>query len=307
MERKYSMSVGALSGTLADKYGFLGALDKIKESGADGVDFDLNDYNLFQHPEDSIYLKSEEEFVAYFENIRAEIEKRGLTVFQTHGTMRTFRENEEEYNTVIFPKNAEYDLKATKILGASVCVFHPGSDLSNPTSTPEEMRFRARRAFKSILPFAKENGVKVALETVGSNWTLGNKMDFFGGYDEFRALFDDVKASEYGEWFVCCIDTGHINLTGQHNQPTPAEFIRRMGEHVYCLHLHDNDGIVDQHRILCGGTIDWVDVFKALKEIGYNNNFNSEVTLKHINEGLVFETAVFTIQTMKDFVSRFID
>ncbi len=306
MERKYSMSLGALSGTLADKYGFLTALDKIKEAGADGIDFDLNDYNLFTNP-DSIYLKSEEEFVAYFENIKNEVEKRGLTVFQTHGTMRTFRENEEEYNTVTFPKNAEYDLKASRILGAPVCVFHPGSDLSNPTSTPEEMRFRARRAFKMILPFAKENGVKVALETVGSNWTMGNKMDFFGGYDEFRALFDDVKQSELGEWFVCCIDTGHINLTGQHGQPTPADFIRKMGEHVYCLHLHDNDGIVDQHRILCGGTIDWVDVFKALNEIGYSNNFNSEVTLKHIHEGLVFETAVFTVKTIKYFVSKYID
>ncbi|MBQ4119137.1 MAG: sugar phosphate isomerase/epimerase [Clostridia bacterium] len=308
MERKISLCIGALSGTWADKYGFLDSLDIIKELGFDGIDFDLNDYNLFTNP-DSIYLKSEQEFSAYFENIKNEVEKRGLVIFQTHGTMRTFRENDEEYNTVTFPKNAECDLKASKILGAPVCVFHPGSDLSNPNATPEEMRFRARRAFSSILPFGKENNVKVALETVGSNWTLNNKLDFFGAYDEFRALFDDVRDMnpECAEWWVCCIDTGHINMTGQHNQPTPAEFIRRMGDNVYCLHLHDNDGYFDGHRILCGGTIDWVDVFNALKEISYNNNFNSEVTLKYISEDLIVPTAEFTIKTIRDFITRFID
>ena len=198
-------------------------------------------------------------------------------------------------------------MKAASILGAKYCVYHPGSDLLNPNATPEEMRFRARRAFKSILPFAKENGVKVALETVGANWTLGNKLDFFGSFDEYKALFDDVKGSEYGEWFVCCIDTGHVNLTVQHNQPTPADFIRLMGDNVYCLHLHDNDGYFDGHRIPCGGTIDWEDVFKALKEIGYSNNFNSEVTLKYISDDLIVPTAEFTIAIIKDFIKRFID
>lgn len=308
MERKISLCIGALSGSWTDKYGFLESLDKIKEIGADGIDFDLNEYNLVTNT-DSIYLKSEEEFTSYFENIRKEVEKRGLEIFQTHGTMRTFREDDEEYNTVTFPKNAEFDLKASKILGAPVCVFHPGSDLSNLNSTPDEMRFRARRAFSSVLPYAKQNDVKVALETVGSNWTLNNKLDFFGGYDEFRALFDDVKKMnpEYADWWVCCIDTGHVNLTGQHNQPSPADFIRLMGNNVFCLHLHDNDGYFDGHRIPCGGTIDWEDVFKALKEIGYNNNFNSEVTLKYISDDLIVPTAEFTIAIIKDFIKRFID
>ncbi len=300
MNKKISLAIV----DIVAKYGLEKTLDIVKEIGVDGIDFDLNKYNLFEN-KDSIYLKSDEEITAHFENIRNQVEKRGLVVFQTHGTMRTFRENDEEYNTVTFPKNAEGDLKASRILGAKYCVFHPGSDLSNPNATPDEMRFRARRAFKSILPYAKENGVKVALETVGSNWNLGNKLDFFGSYNEYKALFDDVRASELGEWFVCCIDTGHINLTAQHNEPSAAEFVRRLGKNVACLHLHDNFGIVDHHRVIGAGTTNWADFFKALKEVGYEGVYNSETDFAYISDNLMIATADFTVKTIKSFVSRY--
>ncbi len=285
-------------------YGLEKTLDIAKAVGATGIDFDLNENNLFEH-KDSIYLKSDAEIEAHFTRIRNEVEKRGLKIYQTHGTMRTFRENDEEYNTVTFPKNAECDLKASRILGAKYCVFHPGSDLSNPNATPEEMRFRARRAFKMILPFAQENGVKVALETVGSNWNLNNKMDFFGGWDEYKALFDDVRNSELGEWFVCCIDTGHINLTAQHNQPTVAEFVRRLGKNVACLHLHDNFGVIDHHRPIGAGTTDWEDFFAALKEVGYEGTYNSEGSFDYISPELMIDTADFTVKTIKNFIERY--
>lgn len=300
MERKISLAIG----DFVTRYGLEKSLDIAKQVGADGIDFDLHRYNLFDG-RDPIYSKSEEEFKAYFENIRKEVEKRGLVVFQAHGTMRTFMEDNEEYNTVTFPRNAECDLKAASILGAKYCVFHPGSDLSNPNATPEEMRFRARRAFKSILPFAKENGVKVALETVGANWTLGNKLDFFGSFNEYKSLFDDVKNSEYGEWFVCCIDTGHINLTAQHNEPSAAEFVRRLGKNVACLHLHDNFGTVDHHRVIGAGTTDWPDFFKALTEISYEGVYNSETDFAYISGDLMTATADFTVKTIKSYISRY--
>lgn len=302
MKKEISISMGAL----IKNYGFTGALDKAVSLGVDGIDYDLNDYNLFTN-QDCIYHKSEEEFTAFFENVRQEVEKRGLKVFQTHGAMRTFRENDEEYNTVTFPKNAELDLKASKILGARACIFHPGATLSNMHATPEEMRKNARRAFKMILPFAKKYDVKIALETVGSNYDLDNQIDFFGAYEEFRALFDDVKKMnpEYAEYFVCCIDTGHVNLAVQHNQPTPGEFIRLMGDNVEFLHLHDNTGYIDQHRPLCSGTIDWNDVFKALKEIGFSGNYNSEVSFGNVHPDLVYVTADYTVQQIKVFASRY--
>ena len=156
-----------------------------------------------------------------------------------------------------------------------------------------------------VIPAAKENGVKVALETVGANWTLGNKLDFFGSFNEYKSLFDDVKNSEYGEWFVCCIDTGHINLTAQHNEPSAAEFVRRLGKNVACLHLHDNFGTVDHHRVIGAGTTDWPDFFKALTEISYEGVYNSETDFAYISGDLMIATADFTVKTIKSYISRY--
>ena len=294
---KISLSVDGI----IKKYGLEGGLDIVKRIGADAIDFDLSPED-YTNP-DSIYSKGEAEFTKYFENVRAAVESRGLTICQTHGRAVPFRENADEYNNVVFPKNSELDCKATKILGAPFCVVHPGGTLSNLNATPEEMRKNARKALSFSVPFAKKYGIKLALETVGANWQLDNQIDFFGAYEEFRSLYDYIALNpELKDSFCCCIDTGHINLAVQHNQPTPADFIRLMGDNVSCLHLHDNTGYMDQHRIICAGTIDWKDVFKALCEIGYNGYYNSETDFKFISPDLMVETADITIKTIKSFL-----
>lgn len=297
MKGKISISTGEL----IKKYGLEGAFDIAGQIGADGIDFDLSPED-YTNP-DSIYSKDEEEFTKYFKKIRVAAESRGLKICQTHGRAVPFRENADEYNNVIFPKNSEFDCKATKILGAPFCVVHPGGTLSNLNATAEEMRTNARKALSFSVPFAKKYGIKIALETVGANWQLDNQIDFFGAYDEFRSLYDYIALDpELKDSFCCCIDTGHINLAVQHNQPTPADFIRLMGDNVACLHMHDNTGYVDQHRIIWAGTIDWKDVFKALSEIGYSGYYNSETDFKYISPNLMKETADITVKTIKNFV-----
>ncbi len=285
-------------------YGILGSIDVARQIGADAVDFDLSCFNYKNR--DSIYSKCQDEFVSFFESVKSHANTRGIEICQTHGRRDPFKENDEEYNNTIFPKNAELDLKATKILGAPVCVFHPGGTLSNRNTTPENMRKNAFNAFKMILPFAKENGVKIALETAGAHHSLGDVIDFFGTFDEYRALYDRIAAVPgYADCLSCCIDVGHINLTVKHNQPIPADFIRKMGKNISCLHLHDNNGYIDQHRIPCTGTIDWEDVFNALNEIGYDGFYNAEVNFHYISRTFMAETAEFTVKTLRHLLSKY--
>lgn len=298
MKGKVSISTGYING----QYGHFKSIDVVKQAGADAVDFDLSCFDYKK--ESSIYSKSEDEFIQFFKSVRQYADERGIEICQTHGRRDPFKENDDEYNRVIFPKNAELDLKATKILGVPFCVFHPGGTLSNMSATPKEMRNNAFYAFKTILPFAKENGVKIALETVGANHCLDDAIDFFGAFDEYKALFDRIYSlKEYSEFFACCIDTGHINLAVKHNQPTPADFIRKMGSHVVCLHLHDNNGYIDQHHAPGVESIDFPDVFAALHEIGYNGFYNAEVRRDSGGRPFV-ETAEFSVKAIRNFLSR---
>ena len=299
MSNKTSISTGYLNA----HFSRLETLDFAKEAGAAAVDFDLAGFD-YRRP-DSIYAKSPEEFTEFFKSVKQRADKNGIVICQTHGRRDPFFEKDDEYNNTVFQKNAELDLKASKILGAPFCVFHPGGTLSNMSATPEEMRANAVHAFKSILPFAKQTGVIIALETVGANHCLDDAIDFFGDYNEYRRLFDTIKSdTEYSDYFACCIDTGHINLAVKHNQPTPADFIRKMGKNVVCLHLHDNNGYIDQHRTPGVVSIDFKDVFAALREIEYNGYYNAEVLHDFIGKDLLLDTARFTVRVLQFFINN---
>ncbi len=66
-----------------------------------------------------------------------------------------------------------------------------------------------------------------------------------------------------------CWDFGHANLTGL-CQSVELEKLRGK---VRCLHIHDNDGVNDSHRIpfecadhaLLGGAVDWEDAAEGLR------------------------------------------
>jgi sugar phosphate isomerase/epimerase len=66
--------------------------------------------------------------------------------------------------------------------------------------------------------------------------------------------------------FKVCLDTGHSNFCGEN----PADAVRLLGkEYLGALHVHDNNGVADQHRTPGEGNIDWIDFSNALAEIGF--------------------------------------
>lgn len=48
------------------------------------------------------------------------------------------------------------------------------------------------------------------------------------------------------------------------------------------LHLHDNYGTRDDHSMPYFGTIDWDEIMRALRDIGYEGTFNYEVAATHL-------------------------
>jgi sugar phosphate isomerase/epimerase len=80
--------------------------------------------------------------------------------------------------------------------------------------------------------------------------------------------------------------------------PTVGDVIRDLGDLVEVLHMHDNNGIKDQHKILGTGIIDWKDTLSALSEIGFSGYYNLETMLKHYGDGFEIEEAEFSIKVL---------
>lgn len=135
-------------------------------------------------------------------------------------------------------------------LGARVNVLHIGN----------HNRENACRILDQICKYASEKNIQIALE---NDKSLEN-MEFILG------LAHAVDAPNIG----ICVDTGHANL-GDLGAPRA---IRMAGSLLLTTHLHDNLGEKDDHMPPGTGIIDWKDVFRALKEIGYNRTLMLELT-----------------------------
>ena len=72
-----------------------------------------------------------------------------------------------------------------------------------------------------------------------------------------------------------CLDAGHAHLCGQ----DVPQWVRRMGKKLYETHFHDNRGIgMDEHMPVSFGTISWVDVIRAMREVGFPGPVTFETT-----------------------------
>lgn len=292
MMRKVSISTFGLQA----KYGDFRALEIAKEIGADAVDFSLKEYD-YRRP-DCIYSKGDEEIVKYFSGLRDHAKELGIEIGQTHGRAQGFKNIKEEDDALV--ANARIDCLVTKVLNAPVCVVHhPTTIFLGPDASPELMHELAFDQFSRILFHARQYGVKIAVETFGDAAKYGC-CDFFGNIHELLTSYRRLKAEgDNADYIAMCIDTGHSNKAMRFGHPTPADVIRMCGPDIKVLHLHDNDGVDDQHKTPTAGNIDWDDVMNALGEIGYSGTYNMELRLGYLGENAMPEEAAFAVKVLK--------
>ncbi len=297
MKRK----IGISTFNLQSLYGNENVFEIAKKTGADCVDFNLHSIEFDCETPGSIYSKSDDEIIEYFSGLKRKAEQSEIEIAMTHGRMTTFKNIPEWDNKVI--KNARIDCLATSVLGAPVCVMHGVSTYHfSPDTDPELLRQLNFDLFTKILPFARQYGIKIATETFGDASNYGC-CDFFGHTDEFIKTYNRICEEGFEDCFATCMDTGHTNKAMRFNNPTPGDAIRQIGKSISALHLHDNNGLTDQHKIPLTGSIDWKDVFAALDEIGYNGVYNLEVSLNCFGEGIEIETAEYAVKVMRNFLN----
>jgi len=103
-----------------------------------------------------------------------------------------------------------------------------------------------------------------------------------------RALFEQLKSPFFG----FCLDMGHQNSFSS----TPIkEWLEVLSDFIQELHLHDNDGSLDQHRPVGSGTVDFGTLFRFLHSTGKD----PLMTLEPHREEELAETLEGLIRVMK--------
>ena len=84
-------------------------------------------------------------------------------------------------------------------------------------------------------------------------------------------LFEGVNSPN----MKLALDTGHVNLYAQKTKVT--DWIKAYGENLYHLHIHNNFRENDDHSNLENGTLDFVEIFSEIKNLGIHPSYVLEM------------------------------
>jgi hexulose-6-phosphate isomerase len=122
---------------------------------------------------------------------------------------------------------------------------------------------RALSALKELAPIAEKYRVSIGVENVWNKFLLSPL--------EMRDFIDKVGSGYIGVYF----DVGNVLLFG-----FPQQWIRILGKRIKKVHFKDfkkSVGTVDGFCDLREGDVDWNEVIKAFKEVGYDDYCTAEI------------------------------
>lgn len=131
---------------------------------------------------------------------------------------------------------------------------------------------------KELADYIKDKDVTICLENLRPHGK--EDMDLVDrNADDLLYIIDRIGSDKFG----ICLDTGHLNLTDKNQR----EFILKAGKKLKAIHIADNEGEIDQHMMPFGrGTVDFYEVIRALREVGFDMPINYEIPGESTNKPL---------------------
>jgi sugar phosphate isomerase/epimerase len=127
-------------------------------------------------------------------------------------------------------------------------VIHP-----YPSKPADPAGERERLALESLLELSEAASRLAVLLVVENMVDPSRAVD---GFERYLALVEPLPASA-----GALVDVGHVHASGW----DVAEALRRVGDHLKAVHLHDNAGQSDDHRPVGEGSIRWETVWPVLR------------------------------------------
>ena len=253
------MKISTEISSIARHVGEQKAIELCAKAGFDGWDFSMFQMGLYdwenQRCKPTDHPLRGSHYLEFARELRKIGEDHGIRCNQSHAPFPVTCQEIRD----LLPRALECTAEA----GGEICIIHPDNN-----KTPEENA----RFYLELLPLAKSMGVKIATENMW-NWDNATGYSSFAACATSESFCDHIKAVN-DDSFVACLDIGHAEMQGSGSGA--ANMIRALGDKLQALHLHDNDRHHDSHRIPFSMDIDFAEVVKALKDIGYQGWFTLE-------------------------------
>ncbi|MHC4563830.1 MAG: sugar phosphate isomerase/epimerase family protein [Planctomycetota bacterium] len=190
--------------------------------------------------------------------IDAWLKEYGLKLLDLHATSGQEKNwtSQREYERQAGVELVRNRIDMTARLGGNVIIMHV------PIEPGHE---QLRRSLDELRPYAMERGVRIAAEN--------------GKLEAIQSVLADYEP----EYVGLCYDAGHGNLGYM-----DLDSLDTLKDRLISIHLHDNDGEGDHHRLLFTGTVDWDRLAGIIAASSYDKCISMEVARSKSDDEMEF-------------------
>lgn len=261
------MKTSTSNGRLFRVFGWEKGLEILAEAGFDCVDMTLT--AMAKDPEDIFLQPGADELCR---RIRAKAESLGIYFNQCHAPYQMDMSPWLQGDRAHILHLLNTSIRLAGILGARNVVVHPVQCMNYLNNDPAWIKSVNAEFYSALIPAARAAGVTIAIENMWQKNQFNRQIvtSVCSSPYELRDYVDACNA--VAPVFTACLDIGHCLLTGH----DPVNAIHVLGSRLGCLHVHDVDGINDNHTCPLTQKVDFPAVVTALREIGYKGDFTLE-------------------------------
>jgi len=163
-------------------------------------------------------------------------------------------------------KLIEASMRSAQYLDARLIVLHSGFKSPLDFIKPKTTWNIFLNVLKKIDKLANDLDVYVGVENMPSG---GNAL--IESCDEALVLIEEVQALER---IGLTLDVGHSNTVSAYEA---RNYLLKASDHLFHLHVHDNNGKRDEHLAVGSGTINWASIIPLMKRLKLLGGLSIEV------------------------------
>ncbi len=198
-----------------------------------------------------IYIDGDELDMAetgFLRRAGAEFGARGLRITQHGPYIGLNPASPDEERRKLTVRRYRTAFEAAEALGAEVIVLHAGYSRRTFGKNIDRWMEYSMKTWPEFVRRAEDSGITIAVENILERRPA-----------PLKRLIEEAGSPA----FRLCIDSGHLNVFSEVDF---EEWFRTLGPYIAELHLHDNNGKVDEHLPIGEGSIDFVRYFGLLRK-----------------------------------------
>ena len=270
--------IGVQTGGLTRLYGIDGAYRAIRDAGFDAADVNLDELmsyrDIVEQRRPPVFSGTAEDSFSYFQPYRDAAEKYGVANAQAHAPFPSWVadfDGTSDYNDYLLHV-MEITIAGCAFIGCKKLVIHPFFPSYEHMLSEEAEWALNKERYARLIPAAKKWGVTILLE----NMFVRHKGKIYqaccSDFHQAAQYVDELNDLAGEKRFSFCMDTGHALLVGKDIKHA----LTALGNRIEAFHIHDNNGVDDQHLAPYMGVLDWDRFVEGLREIGYHGHLSFE-------------------------------